>query len=150
VLYQSAEGDRWITLTAARVGCEDVDRVLEEYGDPDVGRPEACDRWLEETRSILARHGMRDRDEREFLKQLDIDTSVRVMLIYAGWQRDPESRADSLEAIQLVHAQIAPVFPQSAFGRSRRLALNQVMRALRLGPYAEEPTADAVAMLLSW
>jgi len=150
VIYQSSEGSRWITLTAARVDCEDVDQVLEEFADPQVGRAEACTRWLEETRSILARHGMWDRYEREFLRELAIDTSVRVMLIYAGWQRDAESAVDDLDGIRLVHAQVAPVYPQSEFGRTRRLALNQVMRALRLGPYAEEPMADTVAMLLSW
>ena len=71
--------------------------------------------------------------------------SVRVVLLYAGWKRTGPGPRE----FQLVRSRVAPVYPQSQFGVSRRVALDGVMRRLGVGPYTDTPI-QLVTALMRW
>jgi hypothetical protein len=131
-IVDAPEDSTWITVTSARVPCERVDDFLAKQNDPEFGTPDRCDRWLRAAAETLAKHGIEDRGPGSFLNELGADRSVRVMLLYAGWQRDP-NRSDE---IQLVHARPVPVYPQAEFTKQRSAAQNAIYQAMKLGPYA--------------
>jgi len=59
---------------------------------------------------------------------------MRVMLVYAGWTAVPGDPT----RVELADARAVAVYPQSAFTRSRREALDQIYRSVSLGPYRKE------------
>ncbi len=50
LIFASRGGERFITLGAARADCGEVDAFLNEIGDPLVGVPGLCERWISTTR----------------------------------------------------------------------------------------------------
>lgn len=144
LIFASRGGERFITLGAARADCGEVDAFLNEVGGPLVGVPGLCERWISTTRGLLREHGI-ERTPRNFLRQHDIDTSVRVALVYAGWKRTGPGPQD----FRLVASRGVPVYPQSEFSVARRLALDRVMRDLGVGPYSDTPI-QLVTALLRW
>ena len=137
-LIDGTENHEWVTVTAARVPCESVDTVLERAGDPDLGRPDRCDRWLRAALDTMRRHGIDDKSPGEFLAQLAADRSVRVMVVYAGWFKDPQAN----DEIQLVDARPAFLYPTASFKEQNNTAQNAIYRAMKLGPYAEDSTGE--------
>lgn len=133
-LVQGPDGRRWVTVTTGRLPCEQVDQMLERAGDPQMGDPDRCQRWLKKTVESLSRHGIHDHSPVGFLSQSNAETSVRVMLVYAGWRRSDGPAGE----IELVAALPAPVYPESGFGARSRAALDGIYRSLKLGPHAEE------------
>jgi hypothetical protein len=131
LLVDSKETGRWVTLTEVRVPCADVDRALARASDVALGQPDRCERWVETTAAVLERHGVSETSAREFLERNEIDTSVRVLLVYAGWRADPAGSAS------LAVAGSAPVYPREQFPVARSEALDSIYRELRLGPYTE-------------
>ncbi len=131
LLVESKGTGRWVTLTEVRVACAEVDRALARASDRALGRPDRCERWVETTAAVLERHGASQTTAREFLERNEIDTSVRVLLVYAGW------RADSDGGAALAAAGSAPVYPRERFPIARSEALDSIYRELRLGPYTE-------------
>ncbi len=145
LIFASPSRTRFITLAAARADCAEVDAALDEIGDPLVGVPGLCHRWLAQTRELLAEHGMERQSARRFLREREVDTSVRVVLLYAGWKRTGPGNED----FKLVRLRAAPVYPQSEFSVARRVALDEVMRRLGVGPYSDTPI-QLVTALLRW
>ena len=137
-LIDGTENHEWVTVTAARVPCESVDTVLERAGDPDLGRPDRCDRWLRAALDTMHRHGIDDKSPGEFLAQLEADRSVRVMVVYAGWFKNPQAN----DEIQLVDARPAFLYPTASFKEQNNAAQNAIYRAMKLGPYAEDSTGE--------
>ena len=144
LIFASRSGQRLITLGAARADCGEVDSFLNGVGDPLVGAPGLCERWISTTRQLLRERGI-ERTPRGFLRQQNIDTSVRVALLYAGWKRTGPGPRD----FRLVAWRGVPVYPQSEFSVARRLALDRVMRDLGVGPYSDTPI-QLVTALLRW
>ncbi len=144
LIFASVGGERFITLGAARADCGEVDAFLNEVGDPFFGVPGLCERWISTTRKLLRERGI-ERTPRSFLRQQNIDTSVRVALVYAGWKRTGRGPQD----FRLVASRGVPVYPQSEFSVARRLALDRVMRDLGVGPYSDTPI-QLVTALLHW
>jgi len=145
LIFASPDRKRFITLGAARAGCAEVDAMLDEIGDPLVGEPGLCHRWLAQTRELLVERGLERQSARRFLRERGVDTSVRVVLLYAGWKRTGPGTQD----FRLVASRVAPVYPQSEFSVSRRVALDGVMRRLGVGPYTDTPI-QLVTALLRW
>jgi len=145
LIFASPDRQRFITLAAARADCSEVDAMLDEIGDPLVGVSGLCHRWLAQTRELLAERGMERQSARRFLRERQVDTSVRVVLLYAGWKRTGPGPRE----FQLVRSRVAPVYPQSQFGVSRRVALDGVMRRLGVGPYTDTPI-QLVTALMRW
>jgi hypothetical protein len=131
LLMDSKETGRWVTLTEVRVPCAEVDRALARAGDPALGRPDRCDRWIETTAAVLERHGVAQTSAREFLERNAIDTSVRVLFVYAGWRVASDGNA------ALAAAESAAFYPRERFALARSEALDAIYRELRLGPYTE-------------
>jgi len=125
---------RWITLTAARVPCAELDRYLAERNDPGLGAPDQCARWNEQARKVLRRHGVRGAAATRFLEASASDPDMRVLLVYAGWKAVPGNP----QRVELADARAAAVYPQSDFTKRRREALDQIYRSMRLGPYSKE------------
>lgn len=144
LIFASPEGDRIITLAAARADCRKVDAFLREAGDPLVGLPGLCERWISTARKLLRERGVRG-SASGFLRQQGVDTSVRVALVYAGWKRTGPGPQD----FRLVQSRGVGVYPQSEFSVARRLALDRVMRDLGVGPYSDTPI-QLVTALLRW
>ena len=132
-LIDGAHGNKWITVTSARVPCEDVDRVLAELNDPNVGMPNRCDRWLAAAAQVMEAHQIKERTPWELLEELDADRSIRVMLVYAGWFKDPEQDG----VIHLVDSRTVPLYPASQFIQQKDQAQIALLLAMKLGPYAE-------------
>jgi hypothetical protein len=128
-ILEDTDGSRWITLTAARVPCERVDRFLAKQDDPGFGKPDRCDRWLRAAAQSMTKYGITDRTPGEFLKQINADLRVRVMLVYAGWYKDPNRP----ERIQLVDARPVIVYPETGFTEERREAEHAVFQAMKIG-----------------
>ena len=144
LVFASPDGNRYITLSAARADCGAVDSFLREVGDPLVGVPGLCDRWVSTARELLRQRGIYS-SPRIFLRQERVDTSVRVALVYAGWKRTGRGPGD----FRLVESHGVAVYPQSDFSVARRLALDGVMRDLGVGPYSDTPI-QLVTALLRW
>jgi len=130
-VYESPSGRRWITVTTARVPCERVDRALAR--NPAAASPDRCAATLAQAQHVLQRYGVDANDPMTALQELGIDPSVRVLLVYAGWQRDPNEAG----AIRLIESHVAPVYPRRGFTERRREALDGIYEAMKLGPYAE-------------
>ena len=130
--------NEWVTVTAARVPCESVDAVLRQAANPDLGQPDRCERWLRAALETMRRHGIKDKSPGEFLAELGADRSVRVMVLYAGWFKDPQAGS----GIQLVDARPAFVYPTAGFKEQSNAAQNAIYRAMQLGPYAEASTRE--------
>jgi len=128
--------NEWVTVTAARVPCERVDAVLRQAANPDLGQPDRCERWLRAALETMRRHGIKDKSPGEFLAELGADRSVRVMVLYAGWFKDPQAGS----GIQLVDARAAFVYPTVGFKEQSNAAQNAIYRAMELGPYAKAST----------
>jgi hypothetical protein len=134
LLVESKATGRWVTLTEVRVPCADVDRALGRARDRALGLPDRCERWVETTAAVLERHGVSRISAREFLERNEVDTSVRVLLVYAGWRADP-SQPEASAA--LAASGSAAVYPREHFLDARSEALDAIYRELKLGPYAE-------------
>jgi hypothetical protein len=132
VLMESKASGRWVTLTEVRAPCADVDRALGRIANLALGQPDRCERWVETTAAVLERHGVSRPSAREFLVDNDVETNVRVLLLYAGWRSDADGGA-----IVLASSGAAPVYPRDQFMEARTAALDTIYRTLRLGPYAE-------------
>ena len=132
-LVANEEDSVWVTVTSVRVPCARVDKQLARNLDLGPAAARTCQRWLRAAAASMKRHGIRGKTPREFLQELGSDESVRVMLIYAGWMRDP----DQEDRIRLIEAQTAEVYPRSDFAERRSQAQNAIFRRLQLGPYAE-------------
>jgi hypothetical protein len=133
-LYEGLDGQRFITITTARVDCVLVDKTLARRNSPETGRPDRCARWREETKQRMSKLGIADRTPEQFLQELGVDTSVRVMLVYTGWERDPA--AD--QGVRMITTRGVPLYPQAAFPEADYSARDQIYRAMQLGPYAVE------------
>lgn len=133
-LLEGLDERRWITQTAVRVDCERVDRMLHSYDDAEIGRPDRCARWLEKAAETMARFGISDRGPEQFMRDIGVEPTMRVMLVYAGWTRD--SATD--DAIRLVAAEPVLVYPQRGFPERDYAARDAVYRAMKLGPHAED------------
>lgn len=133
-LFEGLHRKRFITVTTARVPCERVDRALIQLADPGVGRADRCARWRAKADEAMAKLGIHDRSPDEFLGELGAQTDVRVMLVYAGWERDGASET----GLNLVGSESVPVYPQQEFSDRDYEARDRVYRAMKLGPYAEE------------
>jgi hypothetical protein len=133
-LYEGLDGQRFITMTTARVDCALVDKTLAKRNSPETGRPDRCARWLEKTKQRMSKLGIADRTPQQFLQELGVDTSVRVMLVYTGWERDPG--AD--DGLQMITTHGVPLYPQAAFPEADYSARDEIYRAMQLGPYAVE------------
>lgn len=144
LVFASPDGNRYITLAAARADCGEVDAFLKQLGDPLVGLPGLCERWISTARDLLRERGIPG-SPRSFLRQQNVDTSVRVALVYAGWKRTGPGTRD----FRLVESHGVPVYPQSEFSVARRLALDGVMRDLGVGPYSDTPI-QLVTALMRW
>jgi hypothetical protein len=131
LLVDSRATGRWVTLTEVRVPCADVDRALARASELALGSPDRCERWIETTAAVLERHGVSEPSAREFLEGNEIDTSVRVLLVYAGW------RAEAGASPALAASGGAAVYPREQFPVTRSEALDAIYRELKLGPYAE-------------
>jgi hypothetical protein len=125
---------RWITLTAARVPCSELDRYLAERNDPALGAPDQCARWQEQARKVLRRHGVRGASAKRFLEAEGREPGMRVLLVYAGWKAVP----GDAQRVELADARAAAVYPQADFTKRRREALDQIYRSMSLGPYGKE------------
>jgi hypothetical protein len=136
--FDGLDDRRWITLTAARVDCAYADRVLRRNAD--LGNADNCARWLEKTREAMERLGITDRQPAQFLEELGAEQSVRVLLVYAGWQR----AGDGADDVRLVASEAVLVYPQGEFPERDSAALDRIYSAMKLGPHAEDP---AVASL---
>ena len=136
--FEGLDGRRWITLTAARVDCAHADQVLRRNAS--LGDADNCARWGEKAREAMERYGIADRSPAEFLDQLGAEQSVRVLLVYAGWQRTGDGDKD----VRLVASEPVLVYPQREFPERDHAALDRIYRAMKLGPYAQE---SAVASL---
>lgn len=134
VVYESPDRQRWITSTAVRVDCAEVDRLLRRQDDPSFGRPDRCARWHQEASELMHRHQLPAMDPAEFLEQIGAEPTARVMLLYAGWHRDPEAE----DSVRLLAAQPVHVYPHEGFAERDFRARDQLNRALKLGPYAED------------
>lgn len=145
VIYESGDGQRFITMSEARAECSLVDSVLRELDDPRIGSADLCDRWQRTARALLTESGADPVLARAFTKRARIDPAVRVLLIYSAWKRT----GGAADAFERVSWQAAPVYPQSQFSVARRTALDRVMRELRVIPTAETPAAT-VTSLLDW
>jgi len=145
LLFVAPNGRRVITLSSARVPCDDVDEALEHVRNALVGEPGLCERWKAEAVQALEESGVTGAQARRFLREQSVDTSVRVLLVYAGWRRTGKG----LEDWMLVSEHTAEVYPQSDFGVARRVALDAVMRRLGVGPYTDTPI-EIVTALLRW
>ena len=119
--------------TEVRVPCERLDRALAAVRDPDVGRPDYCERFVERIALVLESHGLGHVSAREFVKRYDVERRVRAMVIYAGWIEDPEAEG----GIALAVAHAAAIHPKRGFPERRKQALDAVYRAMELGPYAK-------------
>lgn len=135
-LIDRANDNAWVTVTAARVPCERVDLLLRRSGDPELGQPDRCNRWLRAATEIMRQHGIEDKTPSEFLHELQADLSVRVMVVYAGWFKDPNANGE----IQLVDARSAFMYPVAQFKQQNNEAQNAIFRAMQLGPYAQDST----------
>ena len=134
VLYE--EGNRrFVTVTAARVDCMRVDRFLRKQGDTGAGRPDRCARWLERARETMHEHGISGQTPEQFLEQLGAETHVRVLLIYAAWDRDSAAGG----TLRLLASEPVPIYPQSDFASRDFEARDRIYQVMRLGPHAQEP-----------
>jgi hypothetical protein len=134
VLYE--EGTRrFVTVTAARVDCRRVDRFLRKQRDTEVGRPDRCARWLERARETMHELGITGQTPEEFLEQLGAETHVRVLLIYAAWDRD-DSAGDLR---RLLASEPVPIYPQSDFASRDFEARDRIYQVMRLGPHTQDP-----------
>ena len=132
-LVANDEDSVWVTVTSVRVPCARVDQHLARNLELGPGVARTCRRWLRAAAASMKRHGIRGKTPRQYLQELGSDESVRVMLIYTGWMRDP----DQGNRIRLIEAQTAEVYPRNEFVERRNQAQNAIFRRLRLGAYAE-------------
>jgi hypothetical protein len=130
--FEGLDGRRWITVTAARVDCGWADEVLRRNAD--LGDADNCARWTEKAREAMERYGIADRSPAQFLEDLGAEQSVRVLLVYAGWQRTGEGD----DEVSLVASAPVLVYPQRDFPARENAALDRIYRAMKLGPYAED------------
>ena len=127
----NADQGRWVTVSAARLPCSEVDGWLAQQDDTELGLPDTCRRWRRAAADAMTHHGIRGRTPEVFLDELGADRSARVMLVYAGWARDPNRDGE----IRLVDARAASVYPRSDFMSQRTQAQTAIFEALELGPF---------------
>jgi hypothetical protein len=130
--FDGLDNRRWITVTSARVDCAYVDEVLRRNAD--LGNADNCARWAEKAREVMERFGIKDRSPTRFLEELGAEQSMRVLLVYAGWQRS----GDGPDDVRLVASEPVLVYPQSEFPERDYAALDRIYRAMKLGPHAED------------
>ena len=133
-LFEGLDRQRYITVTTARVPCQRVDRVLAQLRDPSVGRADRCERWRAKATETMAKLGIDGRSADEFLGELGANTDVRVMLVYAGWEREPGAEGQ----LRLVSSEPVAVYPQPEFADRDYAARDRIYRAMKVGPYAED------------
>lgn len=133
ILVDGVNTNAWITVSSARVPCEKVDAVLVQSEDPDLGPADRCTRWLRAATETMRRHGIENKTPQQFLEELGAERNVRVMVVYAGWSKDPNEN----DAIRLVEARPVFVYPQASYKEKRDDAQNEIFRAMKLGPYAD-------------
>ena len=91
----------------------------------------ACEEMLALERDIF---GNLHADVAGSLRQLGASTDVRVLLVYAGWQRDPEGSGE----IRHVTTESVSVYPRGDFAERDYGARDRVYRSLEIGPHARE------------
>ena len=133
ILVDGVDTNAWMTVSSARVPCENVDALLVRSKDPDLGTADRCKRWLRAAVETMRRHGIADRTPQQFLEELGAERNVRVMVVYAGWSEDPEEN----DSIHLIKARPVFVYPQTSYKQERDAAQTEILRAMKLGPYAD-------------
>ena len=131
-LIDATDSAKWVTMSSARVPCASVDHYLKTRNDLEAGTPDRCKRWLRAAKEIIQANGHEDLSPQDLLTELDADQSVRVLLLFAGWQAGSAPDGEP----KLIEARAAYVYPQRDFVAQRDLAQNTVFRTMKLGPYS--------------